>query len=517
MTHRPPEVNPAVSRRAPPATPKASTSAPAPVRASAPVEALAERRLGLVLLGLVLALGAGLRLHRALHDDGIYWPDEVYQSLEPAHRLVYGYGLIAWEFVEGARNWALPALVAGVLGLGRLLGLDEPSGYLALVKGFFALVGTATAWATWRLSRASGASSLGASAGAALFALAVVPLYFGPRAMSENASALPVALGLALALPRGVSRRALVTGASLLGLSVLLRLQNGVFCVGLLGVLLARRQWREAGVTLGVLSGWALTFGLLDKLTWGRWFHSAFVYLDFNLVQGKAAQFGTEAFDYYPRILRRAMPGLSLLTGALALLALPRAWGLSTLAVGFVVLHAYQPHKELRFLVPVMPLFAALAGLGLDSVLGMLRGFPARATATVAVVAGALMSAAGAGALTFGELGQYERVRPKDSAWDDQGSVNRLLVFAGRQDDVCGLKVESVHLAWAGGYSYFHRNVPLYPHSGPGRGSGLFSHVITRAGYEGAGATVARDGPLALVKLSGAGCVPDPGYSWRLP
>ncbi|HLM42739.1 MAG TPA: hypothetical protein VK458_02675, partial [Myxococcaceae bacterium] len=113
-----------------------------------------------------------------------------------------------------------------------------------------------------------------------------MPLYFAPRAMSENASALPVVLGLALALAPGASRRAGVAGASLLGLAVLLRLQNGVFCVGLVAVLAARRDGRAVRDTLAVLAGWALLFGLLDWLTWGRWFHSARVYLDFNLVQG---------------------------------------------------------------------------------------------------------------------------------------------------------------------------------------------------------------------------------------
>lgn len=523
ITHRPPEVNRTVSA-APPASPTAAeprsgarVGAPTDAPPGAGTEAPFERRLGLLLLGASLVLGAAFRLHRALSDDGIYWPDEVYQSLEPAHRLVYGYGLVAWEFVEGARNWALPGLVAGVLGLGRLVGLTDPAGYLAWVKGFFALVGTATAWATWRLARAAGASTLAASGGAALFALASVPLYFAPRAMSENASALPVVLGLALALPGTASRRALVAGASLLGLAVLLRLQNGVFCAGLVAVLLCRRQWRQAGVALAVLSGWALAFGLLDALTWGRWFHSAIVYLDFNVLQGKAAQWGTEPFGYYPRVLRTAMPALTVVTAALALVAVPRAWALASLAAAFFVLHALQPHKELRFLVPVLPLFAALAGVGLDSASRLLRGAPARATATVAVAAGALLSAAGAGALTFGQLGQYERVRPRDSAWDDQGPVNRLLEVAGRRDDVCGLKVEAVHLAWAGGYSYFHRKVPLYPHTGPGRESRRFSHVITRVGFEGAGTRVARDGPVALVKLPVAGCAPDPGYSWRLP
>src|SRR6218665_3219903 len=81
-------------------------------------------------------------------------------------------------------------------------------------------VGAATAWGSWRLARAYGASALAATAGASLFALGAVPLYFAPRALSENASALPVVLGLALALAPGASRRAVLGGASLLGLAV---------------------------------------------------------------------------------------------------------------------------------------------------------------------------------------------------------------------------------------------------------------------------------------------------------
>ncbi|MFP2926296.1 hypothetical protein ACLESO_13970, partial [Pyxidicoccus sp. 3LG] len=160
------------------------------------VDAHAERRLGRALLLAVLAAGAAFRIHWALNDEGLYWPDEVYQSLEPAHRLVYGYGLVAWEFVEGARNWVLPGLVAGVLGLARLFGGSDPAVYLDVTKAFFGLLGVATAWGSWRLARAHGASELAAAAGAALFALAAVPIYFAPRALSENASALPVVLGL---------------------------------------------------------------------------------------------------------------------------------------------------------------------------------------------------------------------------------------------------------------------------------------------------------------------------------
>jgi hypothetical protein len=459
--------------------------------------------------------GAALRLHWTLNDDGLYWPDEVYQSLEPAHRLVFGYGLIAWEFLEGARNWALPGLVAAVLGFVRLLGGTDPAVYLAVTKGFFALVGAACAWGSWRLARAYGASEPAAAAGAALFALAAVPVYFAPRALSENASALPVVLGLALALPRGGSRRAVLAGAGLLGLAVLLRLHNGVFCVGLLAVLAAQRRWRAAGEALAVLAGWALAYGLLDRVTWGRWFHSALVYLEFNVLKDGASAWGTAPFSYYGRVLFQGMPAVTFVTGVLALLAVRRAPGPLAVALLFFALHALQPHKELRFLVPVLPLFAALAGVGLDSLLRDWSPRGVRVGAALGVVAVAALSGLRAGRLTFGDVGQYEDSRPQASAWDDSGDVNRLLLAASRLKDLCGLKVEVVHLAWTGGYSYLHQPVPLYPPNGPSRRSGRFSHVITLPGYA-PGEVVAESGPVVLSRLR-EGCVPDPGYVWRLP
>jgi GPI mannosyltransferase 3 len=466
---------------------------------------------------LALGVGATLRVWLAFSDDGIYWPDEVYQSLEPAHRLVFGYGLQAWEFVEGARNWALPGLVAALFKLSTWLGLGEPRGYLGLTRGGFALLGAATAWGSWRLARGYGASELASAAGASLFALTAVPLYFAPRAMSENASALPVVLGLALALTPGASRRAGVAGASLLGLAVLLRLQNGVFCVGLLAVLAARRDWRAARDALAVLAGWAFLFGLLDRLTWGRWFHSALVYLDFNLVQGKAAAWGTAPFSYYNRVLFRAMGGPTLIAAVLSLLAARRAPGLLAVAAAFFLLHAQQPHKELRFLVPVLPLFAALAGIGLETVLRHLPPSPARLALPLGVVAVAGFSGLRAGRLTFEELGQYAGAKAETSAWDDFGPLNRLLTTAGHREDVCGLKVEAVHLAWTGGYSYFHRDVPLYSQNGPGRESGVYNHVLTVAGGAGAGEVVASEGPFILVRLPNTRCAPDPAWSPRLP
>ena len=147
--------------------------------------------------------------------------------------------------------------------------------------------------------------------------------------MSENASALPVVLGLALALAPGASRRAVVAGASLLGLAVLLRLQNGVFCAGLLGRARgAAASGGRAGRALAVLAGWALPFGLLDRLTWGRWFHSARVYLDFNLVQGRPPPGAPRPSATTAASLLRSMGAVTLVAaGRSSLLAARRAPG----------------------------------------------------------------------------------------------------------------------------------------------------------------------------------------------
>lgn len=466
-------------------------------------------------LALAAAVAAVLvRLRFGLGEHGLYWPDEIYQSLEPAHRLVFGYGLVAWEFVEGARNWALPGFIAGLLVVARAVGLDTPQEYLPFVRGAFALIAGGTTWAVWRLGRALGAHPLAAAAAALAFALAGPLLYFGHRAMSETASALPVALGFAFAfeaLERG-ERWRLWLGASLLGIAVLLRLHNGVFCVGLLAILLSRRRPKMAAEAFAVLCVWALAYGLLDKLTWGGWFHSALKYLQFNLIEGKAAQWGTAPFFWYADVLWRAMPALlvALLFGALC--AAPRAPGLLLTTVAFFLLHAWTPHKELRFLLPMMPVWCALAAAGAGW-LGARMGERWALGGALVLFVATLPSLLRAPKLTFGELGAYENLKPQASAWGDFADLNRLLLRAHGQPDLCGLKLESAHQAWSGGFTYLHRDVPFYAANGPPRHSGHFNYVITSGGP---GPVVAREGRHVLVRIAD-GCRPDPGYAARLP
>ncbi len=192
-----------------------------------------------------------------------------------------------------------------------------------------------------------------------------------------------------------------------------------------------------------------------------------------------------------------------------------------------MLVHSLIPHKEYRFVMPALPLLFAGAAIGIDQAAaftGLAR--PGEATREpapanrIAVWALGLLCAAlpilWLPKLTFGQLGGYLKERPEARAWDDAGPVNRLLIVAGERPDLCGLKTEAAHLAWTGGHSYLHRNVPLYSYDGPSRESGAFNYVIAQRGAVAA-EPVAEDGPLALYRLPWDGCIGRARYDWRLP
>lgn len=466
----------------------------------------------IVLLGFIArAIGA--------FDDGIFWPDEIYQSFEPAHSLVFGNGLIPWEFIDGARNWSIPGLVAALLKVCSFIGLDSPPGYIRFVKLVFAAISMVTALGVYRLARAFEAPDWAAIASVALFSFAAPIIYFAPRAMSENACAAPLVWGVALLFEKtdAFKRNQVLLGASLLGLAVLFRLQCAVVVTGVVIALAVQKQWKTLGFSLGTLAVWALLYGGLDAATWnhapkvlyGGWFHSAVVYLRFNLIEGRAAQWGTSPWWFYFAALARSMPSVTValalgLVGALA----RRSWVLPWLLACFFALHIASPHKEFRFIISGLPLACACVGVALrfDADKRVLNF-------SAIVVLLALVSAFHTSALTMGELGAYLD-RPLSSAWSDFGNVNRLLLKASQRPDLCGLRVDGVDMAWAGGFTYLHKNVPLYRPNHPHQ-TEHFNYVIGPTGYAGV-EVIAEDHGLQLYRLPISVCQKDPGYAWRL-
>ena len=523
---------------------RVARAAPAPAATPPRVATLTLRngRTGLAVLVAVLAVGAALRVWLSFNDDGIFWPDEIYQSFEPAHRWVFGTAILPWEFIEGARNWAFPATIAALLKVSSFFS-DDPRTYLDLTRVVLSAVSVATAFASYKLARGHGASSLSAAAGAALYALAAPVIFLAPRAFSETVSALPAALGLAFALPRSRDRRSVMIGAALIGIAVLFRLQNGIFAAGLLAVLLLRRDRRALLDATLVFAGAAALYGAIDQVTWGKPFDSARQYIQVNLATPNLINnFGDVAvrtqleqyfppITYYGRYLLTST-GIPLVVAlALGAFAWRRAWELWLVALAFFIIHSLIPHKELRYIVPVLPLIGALAAIGIDEAARLARAQTWKAW-TEPSLAALLVIACGLSAatfrdLTFGQLG-VESTRlvsndkgelvpwrtPASNAYDDPGGVDRLLLAARAMPDLCGIKVEAVLPEFQGGYTYLHRAVPLYRLGGPPRTSTFFNYVIALQATA-TGDIRATDSGMALIRL-GDRCAPDPAFNSRL-
>jgi len=414
----------------------------------------------------ILVAAAVPRVALAVEDQGIFWPDEIFQSLEQAHRVVFGYGFIPWEFQDGARSWLFPGAFAMLWKLAGTVGVHSGMALVLLAKLSMVAIALVGVYATIRIAERLGGSKAGVLAGL-LAATFPASLIFGHRCMTEMASGSVLALAVWLWLD-GERRRMFLAGL-LTSLAIFLRYQNALVAIGLLVALLVSARRREAitflaGGAVGLLGG-----EILDWITWGSPFHSLLVYLRYNLVQGRSADYGVSSRSYYLETAwsSTGVSSLAIATGVIA--AWSRARALVAVAIGFVVVHSFIAHKEYRFVMSVVPLLLALSAVGLQTLLARRKGAPRAADRwrrylPVAVLGGAmsvLMVVKSVDA-TLASTGQWsdETEGPK-SVWHHWEGANLALADAGRRNDLCGVLLVGLGAAWSGGFTYLHRDVPF--------------------------------------------------------
>ncbi len=457
--------------------------------APTPVEADPEpaTKLDWRVLAAILVAAAVPRVVLAIDDQGIFWPDEIFQSLEQAHRVVFGYGFIPWEFQQGARSWLFPGVFVLLWKLAAGAGVHSSIALVVLAKLFMVALAVVGIYATIRIAQHLGGATAGALAGV-LAAAFPASLIYGHRCMTEMASGPVLALAVWLWL-RG-SRRPMFLAGLLSGVAVFLRYQNGLVAIGLLIALLASVRRREAiffvaGAASGFLGG-----AILDLITWGGPLHSLHAYLAYNRATSSA--YGVSPWSYYLETAWSST-GISLLILATGLLAAwRRSRALVAIVIAFVVVHSLVPHKEYRFLMPVVPVALALSGIGLHTLLAWIRDSldwvrPRLAAVVVAAVMVVLMTVQTVGA-TFASTGQWaDQPDGAEPVWHHSEGANLGLAAAGRRDDLCGVLLAGLGAVWSGGFTYLHRDVPFLDfENAPNPGSLLpfANYVILAPGIE---------------------------------
>ena len=407
-------------------------------------------------LALVLSVALAVRLWIVATHTYIVWPDETFQYLEPAHRLAFGSGVITWEFLDGIRSWLLPGVLAGVMRVAALFG-DEPDFYIVPIRLLCVLASLSIPYVGYRLAARRYGSVSGLLAGL-LCALSSEAVYFAPTILTE-----PLATDAALlAIWRGDSaadharprRRRLLAGL-LFGLAASLRWQ---YAPVLALVALAQHGRRPRDLLTVVAGGIAVVvpaLGVLDWLTWGTPFQSVWLNFLRNAAQGVSGAMGTQSWWYYAMYYVVAWGLLASPLLALALYGAARAPVLGLVVLATIALHTLSAHKELRFVFLATACMPMLVGIGLGGVLQRLPRFRAPLPGTAMALVLALVIAGATAAST------YARATPGD-AWDRDRSMLRAFAAARATPNACALAVRTIWVYRSGGYTYWHRDLPLY-------------------------------------------------------
>ncbi len=397
----------------------------------------------------ISAVGALLAVLVAALHRGRMHADEVFQFLEPAHGLVFGYWLKAWEWVEGLRNWAVPGTLGGILSLCKLVGLEHPWALVSVVWVCCASVQALGTVALFRLveEREGRPAALLASV---LYATWGGWLLYAARPLGDAVSVAPL-LGALLWAWRARERDSVHAGlwsGVLLALAFVVRYPSAVFGVPIAVSLLAGRRWRSlAGFALGT-GAVLLALGLLDWATWGAPWHSAWKYFHFNIFSGGSGErFGRKAWWWYAPTLAGMVPLLLVWHFGRGLARRDVLVGAFAFYLGVV---SALGHKEARFLTPLIPLFIAIAA------------GPAWRTLQQRVRTRAAWGAlAGLYALTSVLAATVQLPIGLRTELID------AMVLLGRRPELTGLLIAGQQEWGTGGYFYLHRDVPLVARSGP--------------------------------------------------
>ena len=239
----------------------------------------------------ILVLAFVLRAAVALFTDAIVQPDEIYQYVEQAHRLVFGWGFIPWEFQHGARSWRIAGAIAPILKACALVGLGGP-GHLPAGGQDRALRGQRDPFpcSAYRIGQGRRSARRGRARRAGRDFDLVRAGQHGRVARFPTVG-IPASIG-ALSVMLGAApppRRRVVRRPSRLALGAALPVHPGRrghagAVAAILGAAIVRAV--AAFAVVAILSG------ALDAVTLGEWFGSVIENVRFNIVDGMARTFG---------------------------------------------------------------------------------------------------------------------------------------------------------------------------------------------------------------------------------
>ncbi|CAN1841556.1 Mannosyltransferase APTG1 [Linum perenne] len=254
----------------------------------------------------IFASCLAFRIVNSLLIQTYFNPDEHWQSLEVAHRLVFGYGHLTWEWKKGIRSYLHPLLFAAFYKVLAVLGLDTP---WIMVKSPRLLQALFSAFGDMYCYKLSAVIFGATVARWALFSQLTNWFMFFcfNRTLSNSLETVLTLVGLyhwpCMRISPGdaflVSRK---LGLLIAGLACAIRPTCAVtwVYVGLLELILTRDRIRF--LALEVVPIGALILGLsclADRVMYGSWVFVPLNFLKFNFLSSGGDYYGTHPWHWF--------------------------------------------------------------------------------------------------------------------------------------------------------------------------------------------------------------------------
>ncbi|XP_077475875.1 GPI alpha-1,2-mannosyltransferase 3-like isoform X2 [Stigmatopora argus] len=295
-------------------------------------------------------------------------PDEYWQSVEVAHRMAFNYGHLTWEWKEGIRGYGYPLFFAAIYKMLHWISCDSVHLLIWLPRLLHALV---TAFADFKFFRLVGQLEKTDDVKWTLFAhlCSWFTWYSCSRTLSNSVEGALTCLALAyFPLPASKTHSS-KKYLSLVALATVIRPTALIVWLPLL----VYHFWREENKLRLVVQDYVpigasfLAFStLIDSIFYGKWTLVQFNFLKVNVLDGVADLYGTFPWHWYltqgfPIIMGPHLPfffhGCYLAFRRHRILFVAIAWT--------VAIYSLLPHKELRFIYPVLPFCMIFCGVSL--------------------------------------------------------------------------------------------------------------------------------------------------------
>jgi phosphatidylinositol glycan class B len=320
-----------------------------------------------------------LFIYASINNIGYYHPDEHFQIIEFANYKM-GYTApfdLAWEFGKKVRPSAQPYLCFSIFEILELAGFTDPylkTTILRIITSFFAIF-TITRFS---ITAASNANDIKVVHLLPISLLLWYVPFLGSRFSSETWSGLLFLTSLTYAISPTARGKFYKIGL-FFGLSFLFRYQTALMCIGLLAWLCFFNKIKLLDFLQLLISTILIVLlGILfDYLFYSTFVLTAWNYFKFNILNDGASGFGT--LPWYTTIQYviqgPLIPfGLLIFISLIVLIRFKIKHYTLWCFIPLFIVHTVVPHKELRFLFPLVFLLPMIVLEAFQSILIKLKG-----------------------------------------------------------------------------------------------------------------------------------------------